>query len=386
MKKKIAFVMTEIETGGVSEALIEMLKHFDYSLYHVTIWVCKGTGIEQHRLDSRAEIRHWGNNETLFSTLKNGQVFSFIRQVIYRILGRCNIKCNDKHAFFCIRSYADLDTELFDYIICYQGVSPLALPNALYRIPGRKRILWVHGDLGRQGKEHSFCKKLYNRFDGVVAVSKAACDLFVKQYDYPIDHTMIFQNLIDPHMIVDSSTIPPKISIKHSCIVTVGRLSPEKGQQMIPETAQMLVDAGYDIHWYLVGDGPLREEVEREIEKHGVSDRVVLLGTQSNPYPYIKNCDIYVQPSFSEGWGLTVQEARILHKPIVTTPVPVFGEQIVSGENGLIVDAMTPEALFEGIKTLIDHPEMREKFVENLKNEGYDNSKELQKLYDFIES
>ena len=176
MKKKIAFVMTEIETGGVSEALIEMLKHFDYSLYHVTIWVCKGTGIEQHRLDSRAEIRHWGNNETLFSTLKNGQVFSFIRQVIYRILGRCNIKCNDKHAFFCVRSYADLDTELFDYIICYQGVSPLALPNALYRIPGRKRILWVHGDLGRQGKEHSFCKKLYNRFDGPLEVPGVRCD------------------------------------------------------------------------------------------------------------------------------------------------------------------------------------------------------------------
>jgi hypothetical protein len=61
-------------------------------------------------------------------------------------------------------------------------------------------------------------------------------------------------------------------------------------------------------------------------------------------------------------------------------------EQFVSGVNGLIVDAMTPEALFEGIKTLIDHPEMRKKFVENLKNEGYDNSKELQKLYDFIES
>lgn len=385
MKKKIAFVMTEIETGGVSEALIEILEHFDYCRYHVTIWVCRGTGIEQHRLDPRAEIRCWGNNETLFTPLKRGHVFSFIRHSIYRILGCCNIKCNDKHAFYCIRSYADLDTELFDYIICYQGVSPLALPNALYRIPGRKRILWVHGDLGRQGKAHSFCKKLYNRFDCAIAVSKAACDLFVKQYDYPIDHTMVFRNLVDTDMIVDSSKIPPTFSLKHFCIVTVGRLSSEKGQQMIPETARMLIDAGYDIHWYLVGDGPLREEVEREIEKHGVSDRVILLGAQSNPYPYIKNCDIYVQPSFSEGWGLTVQEARILQKPIVTTPVPAFSEQIVNGENGLIVDAMTPEALFVGIKTLLDHPEMREKFVNDLKKEDHDNAKELQKLYDFIE-
>ena len=197
--------------------------------------------------------------------------------------------------------------------------------------------------------------------------------------------TAVMYNQFPYQQIISQSGVSIQ-PMNSTALLTVGRLSSDKGQQMIPETARMLVDAGYDIHWYLVGDGPLREEVEREIEKYGVSDRVILLGTQSNPYPYIKNCDIYVQPSFSEGWGLTVQEARILHKPIVTTPVPVFGEQIISGENGLIVDEMTPKALFEGIKTLIDHPKMREKFVENLEKEEHDNSKEMQKFYDFIES
>lgn len=130
----------------------------------------------------------------------------------------------------------------------------------------------------------------------------------------------------------------------------------------------------------------MRSEVEAEIERYDVADRVILLGTKINPYPYIKNCDIYVQPSFTEGYCTTTVEAKVLCKPIVTTDAPGMREQFVSGENGLIVDAMTPEALAEGIRQLLDHPEMCEKFTNALKNESFDNAKEMQKLYDFIES
>ena len=173
---------------------------------------------------------------------------------------------------------------------------------------------------------------------------------------------------------------------QNTAILTVGRLVSIKGQAMIPRTTRLLLDAGYEVYWYLVGDGPLRETVEAEIQKYDVAEHVILLGTQTNPYPYIKNCDIYVQPSFSEGYCTTTMEAKILHKPIVTTDAPGMREQFVSGVNGLIVDAMTPEALSGGIRTLLDHPELREKFVENLSHEVCDNSGELQKLYDFIES
>lgn len=169
-------------------------------------------------------------------------------------------------------------------------------------------------------------------------------------------------------------------------IVTVGRLSPEKGQQMIPKSTRILLDQGYEIYWYLVGDGPLRAEVEQEIKKYDVQDHVILLGTKMNPYPYIKNCDIYVQPSFTEGYCTTTMEAKILHKPIITTDAPGMREQFVSGENGLIVEAMTPEAIADGVRQLLDHPELMEKFTNALKNETFDNSAELQKLYDLIES
>ncbi len=169
-------------------------------------------------------------------------------------------------------------------------------------------------------------------------------------------------------------------------LCTVGRLSPEKGQTLIPKTARMLKDAGYGIHWYLVGDGPDREVLEKLICEHGVGDSVFLLGTKSNPYPYMKQCDIYVQTSFSEGYCLTTAEASVLCRPVVTTNLPVMKEQFVSGENGLIVEEMTSEALFDGIRYLIDNPDIRQKFVDSLKNKTWDNAEELKKLYAFFDS
>lgn len=279
-----------------------------------------------------------------------------------------------------------INDEYYDCIICYQGVSCIVIANSIYRFKGKKKVLWIHGDHNRPKKLISYFSKIYCKFDKIFCVSETTRDDFCRQFPAVQNKTQVFYNLLPVDEILEKSKAPIDVSLTNTAIVTVGRLSPEKGQQMIPQTTRLLLDAGYDVYWYLVGDGPLRETVEAEIQKYDVAEHVILLGTQMNPYPYIQNCDIYVQTSLSEGWCLTVQEARILQKPIVTTPLPVMHEQIVSGENGLIVDAMTPEALFEGIRTLLDHPELREKFVEKLSHEICDNSGELQKLYDFIES
>lgn len=217
-------------------------------------------------------------------------------------------------------------------------------------------------------------------------MSEATKKQFCERFRGVERNTSVFYNLINDQDILMRSEESTSEYMMPISIVTVGRLSHLKGQIMIPQIVKLLLDAGYVIYWYLVGDGELRSVVEEEIKRLGVAENVTLLGTKVNPYPYIKKCDIYVQPSFSEGYCTTTVEAKILNKPIVTTDAPGMREQFISGENGLIVDEMTPESLFEGIKLLIDHPEMREKFKRNLAKETYDNSKELQKLYDFIES
>lgn len=385
MKKKIAIVFYIMAVGGAEKALIEFLRRFDTERYDVTLFTLNENGEYLNEISKDIRIEYIECTDTksiLLEDIKHLRIRRVIKGIALRILIRLCRSDYEKFAF-PMMTMPKLPGE-YDCVIAYKHNCE-DTATMLTRISAKKRCSWVHN----APVKNKNIKSLYRHLNNVsllFCVSKEVKKEIDNLYPYLADKTIVFYNQIDSQAIINKAQETLPIVFRDVSIMTVGRLHELKGQQMIPATARMLVDAGYDIHWYLVGDGPLREEVEREIEKYGVSDRVILLGTQTNPYPYIKNCDIYVQPSFSEGWGLTVQEARILHKPIVTTPVPVFSEQIVSGENGLIVDEMTPKALFDGIKTLIDHTEMREKFVENLEKEDHDNSKEMQKLYDFIES
>lgn len=386
-KQKIALIANTMCVGGVERALLELLKNLDYDRINVTLYLRNSDGVLFSEVDKRVNIKFWGSvdsDSTLTGLIKKGRLFSVIKGIWYRVLARLHSNDWARNESYAVKSLPREDGEAYDCVIAYHGATAGVLSAALYCLNSRMKIVWIHGRDSYPEGDRKFFEKEYGKFDRIFAVSHSIANVFAKCYPKASEAITVSYNLVDQERInmMAMSDFP---SLQSPSLLTVGRLASVKGQQMIPAAARLLVDAGYDIHWYLVGDGPLREEVEREIEKHKVADRVILLGTQTNPYPYIKNCDIYVQPSFSEGWGLTVQEARILQKPIVTTPVPAFSEQIVNGENGLIVDAMTPEALFVGIKTLLDHPEMREKFVNNLKKEDHDNAKELQKLYDFIE-
>ena len=153
-----------------------------------------------------------------------------------------------------------------------------------------------------------------------------------------------------------------------------------------PAKINVLRLASHKFIWYLIGEGPSEEEVKEKIKQYGVSDNVVLCGRKDNPYPYIKNCDIYVQTSKTEGWGLTVSEAKILKKPIVTTDAGVMSEQIETGVNGIITENDSAEEICNGIEQLIVNLDLRKSFIKALEKENADdNKKEIQKLYSLID-
>ncbi len=385
MKKKIAIVFNRMIVGGAEKALSNFLDALDKEKYDITLFTLDDKGAYFDEIPNGVEIKftQFADSKKYFwDCVKTFKIF----KVLNALYCRCMIRlCRDEYKKFLytMRIYPKFQ-EKFDCAIAYK-MNYDNTATVITRINADKKCAFMHSDSDQvKKKKGKFISLLFKYLDMIFCVSEECRNALNTTYPTYKNNTEVMHNQVPSRQIINLSNydIQP---LAHIALLTVGRLSSEKGQQMIPAAARMLLDAGYDIHWYLVGDGPLREEVEREIEKYGVSDRVILLGTQSNPYPYIKNCDIYVQPSFSEGYCTTTVEAKILQKPIVTTDAPGMREQFVSGENGLIVDAMTPEALFDGIKKLIDHPVMSEKFVENLKNEVYDNSKELQKLYDFIE-
>ena len=167
-------------------------------------------------------------------------------------------------------------------------------------------------------------------------------------------------------------------------ILTVGRLSIEKGQNLISSILDKLIKLGKNVKWYCIGYGDLKNELELEIQKYGLEEKLVLLGSKSNPYGYIRDCDIYVQPSQNECYCTTVTEAKCFNRPMVITNVNCSKEQIKNNYNGLIVD-IDEQSILEGIIKLIDKKEIRDKFINNLSKENISTIYELDRLYELLD-
>lgn len=383
-KKKIAFVAKDMGTGGVEKALAELSKVLDYENYDISLYLLEKNGEMLSDLDPRMKVRlftQYGGRALFRRQLRSLD----IRPIFYRLAARSHSGDWRKNAWYSAKCFPPED-EVFDCAIAYHGAAPAVTSATLHRLNAKKRILWIHGRHKHPEALWKFFDKAYNRFDLLFGVSQATCDGFAAQFPVSGKKAQVLHNILNEESVRRKAGGPLPEKLEHPALVTVGRLAEEKGQIMVPRTMGLLLEAGFDVHWYLVGDGDIRPQLEEEIQRCGVAHRVHLLGTKENPYPYINNCDIYVQPSFTEGYCTTTTEAKILMKPVVTTDAPGMREQFVSGENGLIVDAMTPEALFQGIRSLLEHPGQQEAFTRALQARSYDNTAELRKLYDFIES
>ena len=161
-------------------------------------------------------------------------------------------------------------------------------------------------------------------------------------------------------------------------ICTVGRLTPAKGYDMAIECCEQLVKKGLKFKWIVVGDGSERAKLENMIKEKGLEDVFILIGSRHNPYPYMKLCDIYVQPSRWEGFGITVAEAKVLNKPIVVSSIPEFVEQIEDNSTGIVY--IDNNDMINKIENIILDKSIREKLSYNLENMNMDNNYELKKL------
>lgn len=384
-KKKIAFVANCCIVGGVETALINLLNVFDTEKYDVTLYTnfagnpvigripdnIRCIDLDEYnikRVYNKAMDRH--DYFTALKLMKNYALFRITKDFynktawLYR-----HIHFNDEH---------------YDCVIAYNfGTSTIVLTNESFTAP--KKVVWAHGDMPYFSNNYirNLCL-----FDKCFCVSEYMKNYFVVHCKEMTPKTDIFHNILNANEIIKKAqeSVAEIDKCGKAAIVTVGRLGQDKGQIVIPETASLLKKSGIDFTWYIVGDGPVRNYIEQGIQKYHMENSICLLGTKENPYPYINACSIYVQTSTSEGWCLTTQEARILHKPCVVTDIPVMHEQFIDGVNGIIANGTDAAALYEGIMRLLSSQELRERIVNNLKAEPQDGAVEMQKLYDFLDS
>ena len=258
----------------------------------------------------------------------------------------------------------------YDIAIAYHVPASYPVIFVAEKINAKKKMAWIHSDVEVYKNELDNYIKYYENFDKIVCVSKYGKKKFDMQYPYLSNKTEVFYNIVDTNEIIEKSNEKTKVEYNSNYInlLTVGRITEQKGYDLIPYVVSKLKEKRVKFKWYIIGEGELRSKLEEQIISLNLQEDIILLGSLDNPYPYFKNCDIYVQPSRHEGYCITLAEARVFNKPIVTTNFVGALEQITNYKTGVIVNFEKNE-LVNSIYTLITSTELRIKFSNNLSNE-----------------
>ncbi len=386
-KKKVAILLPWLKMGGTNKIALnfmdELSQHCD-----VTLILSEHSGELLSELPKGVHLivdQMQDFRSLLRADLRKCKLFSLLKDMLYYLKIRLGKDSIDNYKYIVDRHDYICDTE-FDCAISYHGQSPERLLNLLYRTHSKKKLAWIHGEMAFSEDKCRRLRKYYDKIDHFFFVSKPTQDSFAKIIPFDPANATVYYNPIDKADILRRAELPysPAFSGQHVNLLTVGRVSSEKGQDMIPAITRRLLDMGYPIRWYVVGDGDARNKLEQLIKQYDVAQQVILLGVQTNPYPYMRACDIYVQPSYTEGYSTTICEAAILGKAIIgTKPSGGIYDQITHNEDGLIVDASV-EGLTEGIQDLLQNRDKLHQFEQNIQKKNFEGKGEIQKFLNYL--
>ena len=250
------------------------------------------------------------------------------------------------------------------------------------------KLGWLHTDFSRVKINEKVDFNMWDGCDYIVSVSDDCKKAFDDRYRNLKGKSIVIENILTFEFVEKQSKlidVTDEIVREDGVIIicSIGRFSKQKNFDNVPNIAKRIIDSGILIKWYLIGYGIEEKIIKKKIMEEGMENNVFILGKKSNPYPYIKACDIYVQPSRFEGKAVTVREAQMLNKPVVITNFKTAKSQLEDGVDGIIVPMDNKECA-SGIISLINNNKLREGMINNTKIKDYSNKKEIYKLYNFI--
>jgi glycosyltransferase involved in cell wall biosynthesis len=388
MKKKIVFMVINMNIGGTEKALLNMINEMPKDRYEITILMLEKYGgfldaipneVRVEYLEDYAAYKHLLNRPVktlVVELIKQGKILNSITLSCVHTLSKIS---HNKMLYYnyVLKNLPEYKNK-YDVAIAYAGPMDFISYFVVKKIKAEKRIQWVHFDVTKIGFDARLCKKLYNMFDKIYVVSNEAEKKLISKVPSIKGKTEVFINLISKNAILSQSKSGKGFDddFDGTRILTVGRLSKEKGQDLAIEALTKLIKEGLNVRWYCLGEGKERGRYEQLIKDYNLQDNFFLLGSNPNPYPFIAECDIYVQPSRHEGYCITISEAKGLNKPIVTTNFTGAKEQITDNVTGLIVGINSNE-IYYGVKKLLSDAKQRYKLINSLEKEETHQLKEI---------
>ena len=387
MKKKLIFITEALWIGGIETALVNLLNRLDHDRYDVTCLILRDCQEMAYRITPKCRLivsdrqhavtfREGYRYKRMYNLMEEPQYASKLRRLIWRIL-RLILRAPEARRYAAYVK-KQMGGEHFDTAVIY---SDRAAETAVRAVSADRFLLFYHH--GAMRKEYHD-ELGYRRAEKVISVSEALAEKLKAYRPQYAGKIISVNNLIDVSGVREKSLEIPETVFPKNCfnIVSCGRLAPAKGMDLaVAACAKLVQDGLTDIHWWIVGGGPDEASLLAQLRALGMERYVTLLGMQDNPYPYIRQADLYVQPSRFEGHCVTVLEARLLAVPILATR-NAAEEQLEDGKSGQLCK---PDAasIADAVAKLYRIPELRRAFRDALRSHDFehDNALIMQKLY-----
>lgn len=396
MKKRILIVSHAMEIGGAERALLGLLDNLDYSLYDVDLFLMRQEGELFSFINPAVNLLPVIKEYTLLdapikSVFKEKKYAICIGRLFGKFKASRYVKKNKfqdpysvaiEYSHKYVKNFLPEINPLVEYDLAISFLTPHYCVTE--KVFAKKRIAWIHTDYATCDIDRDSELKMWSPYNHIISISDSVTDSFLKKFPELSEKIIKIENALPTTLIRNQSiqVIDDDIYFKEKdCIklLSIGRFCSPKNFDNIPAIAKQLKKMGHNIKWYIIGFGIDEELILSRIQSENVSESVIVLGKRVNPYPYILNCDLYVQPSRYEGKAVTVCEAQFLNKPVVITNYATAASQVEHGVDGIIV-SLDNKLCAQGISRVLSNSELLNMLSENCKKRDYSNSLECNKL------
>lgn len=376
-KKKVLFVVHQLNHGGVQKALISALNAIDYTENEVTLYVRKNriqllpdVNENVHKIIVNEDQTHYYRKpyaavllllKKLCGIIKLKKMDEAIQKKLVKFINESQMEYEKNHYF--------ANQEAYDVAISY--IQGYTAKFVAHYIKAKRKVMFFHGSTD---ETHELHEEIMPCFNAIVGVNENVQKVLEGLYPAFANKMTFIENYVDATEVRNKSQEfkIEKPEGKH-VLCSCGRFTPVKGFDLAVEAAKILKEQNVEFLWYFVGDGSERAKIEQMIKQYGLEDCIQITGMQDNPYSYMNVCDIYVQPSYEESHSLTIVEALILCKPIVSTATVGGKTLIVPNRNGLLADIEESD-LVDKISEMISQNNLYREICNNLKEIDYGES------------
>lgn len=393
-KKKILIVSHAMEIGGAERALLGLLENIDTNRYEVDLFLLRHEGELMKFIPDNINLlpeipQYTVLARPMIQTLKEGHILLtaarlYGKKKAEEFVKKEKLKENDvaiEYSHKYTKKFMPIIQKNIEYDLAISFLTPHYFVTE--KVKAKRKIAWIHTDYSVVKVDRKSQLQMWSAYDYIASISENVTESFLSVFPELTEKIVLIENILPKTLIEKQANEPMDGDMKSGnsvCFLSIGRFSYPKNFDNVPDICRRVRNQGIDVKWYLIGYGGDERLIRKKIEEAGMQEYVIILGKKENPYPYMKACDIYVQPSRYEGKCVAVREAQMLGKPVVITNYATAESQLENGIDGIIVSIDNRKCASSMVEFVLNY-EKKMQMKKNCLERDYSNSEEINKLY-----